>query len=62
MFAVQGRPENLVPLGRVSEQGWQCNMCRLRFSARHLAVSHLAQAHRISKRSIYFKNTITKIV
>ena len=61
---VEGRPENLKPLERISEWGseapprWQCNMCKRIFSTRVETVKHLEQGHMISKASIYFKNKI----
>jgi len=64
---VEGKPENLVPLGKISEKGskcapkWQCNMCKRIFPTREETVKHLQAAHMISKTSIYFKS-ITKIV
>ena len=61
---VEGRPENLKPLERITAEGseapprWQCNMCKRIFSTRVETVKHLEQGHMISKASIYFKNKI----
>ena len=63
---IEGKPGYLIPLGKISlkalkEDIWQCNMCRRTFPLKPEAVTHLQQAHRIAKGSIYFKN-ITKVV
>jgi len=64
---VEGKPENLKPLERISIKGndcqnrWQCNMCKRIFTSREITVKHLEEAHMISKTSIYFKNKIKMV-
>jgi len=61
---VEGKPENLKPLEKISgkgyeaKPGWQCNMCKRIFSTKVETVKHLEEAHMILKTSIYFKNMI----